>query len=782
VRSLRGAVPAGTVPVGTPTPLEMWAGVECTINRVDEQYRDQLALAGHYARPEDPDRVADLGVTTVRWPILWELHHENPEAWRHTDRVLTRFRERGVRVIAGLVHHGSGPRHTSLLDPAFVEGVAAFARVAAQRYPWIDAWTPINEPLTTARFAALYGVWYPHARNDQAFVRALVHQVLATQAAMAAIRQVTPTAILVATEDLGYTHSNAVLRYQAAFENERRWLTWDLLFGEVRRGHALWTYLCRSGPVRRLLERIADQAADPGVQPGIVGINHYVTSERFLDEGVSFYPAHTHGGNRWHRYADVEAVRVLRGGPLGPARLIEQAWARYGAPLAVTEAHLACTREQQMAWLMGMWDAAQEARARGADVRAVTAWAVLGSFDWRSLLTRDERAYETGAFDVRAPEPRATALVPLIRALASGARYEHPALAAEPWWTRADRLEYPSRRGTLAHSPLSAPAIITSPRPPRRPLLVVGAAGTLGVAFRRLARQRGLVAVALTRQELDITDAAAIAAQLDTVRPWAIVNAAGWVRVDDAEHQRDACTRANVAGAEALAHAAAARDLPFCTFSSDLVFGGSVSRPFLESDRTAPANWYGQSKALAERRVRRAHEGALVVRTSAFFGDWDDHNFVTRALARVQQGEETLAPHDAVVSPTYVTDLVHGALDLLIDGERGIWHLANVGACSWFDLARTAARIAGLDHAAVQPCRSREIGWVAPRPAYSVLGSERATLLAPLEEALTRHLRARAWERLSRRAKASPSASPSASANANVRAAVLRADPPRSHA
>jgi dTDP-4-dehydrorhamnose reductase len=709
----------------------MWGGLECTINRVGTQYRDQLALSGHYERGvDDVDRLADLGITTVRW-----------------------------RVIAGLVHHGSGPHDTSLLDPAFPTRLADFARTVAERYPWIEAWTPVNEPLTTARFAGLYGIWYPHARHDRAFVTALAHQILATQAAMRAIRAVNPRAQLVATEDLGFTHANAALRYQAAFENERRWLTWDLLLGLVRRRHPLWNFLVRSGPVRRLFDRIADEATDVAARPALLGVNYYVTSERFLDEAIGFYPARAHGGNRWHRYADVEAVRVVREGPLGPAALLLQAWERYRMPLAITEAHIACTREQQMEWLAGMWSAAHDARRAGADVRAVTAWALFGAFDWRSLLTRNEHAYESGAWDVRAPTPRPTALVPFIQSLAGGTARAHPVLPADPWWKRPDRFEYPPRRGVVARghdgaAQRHAAGVSTTPRP----LLLVGAAGTLGHAFTRLARERGLTLVALTRADLDITNAAAVTACLDRHRPWAVINAAGWVRVDDAEAARDACRQVNVIGAEVLAAAAADRALPYCTFSSDLVFGSDRSRPFVESDVTTPANWYGHTKAEAERRVLRAHHGALVVRTSAFFGDWDDHNFVTRTLAALHRGEEALAPTDAIVSPTYVTDLGHACLDLLIDGERGLWHLANVGACSWFDLAREAAGMARLDVAPLTACRGPDIGWTAPRPAYSVLGSERATLLPSLDDALSRHVRARAWERVARHRERQPSA------------------------
>src|ERR1700712_4865383 len=103
---------------------------------------------------------------------------------------LPRLRELGVKPIVGLVHHGSGPRHTSLVDPAFPEQLAAYAGAVARRYPWVQDYTPVNEPLTTARFSGLYGVWYPHGRDEKTFIQALLNQCRGTVLAMRAIRKV----------------------------------------------------------------------------------------------------------------------------------------------------------------------------------------------------------------------------------------------------------------------------------------------------------------------------------------------------------------------------------------------------------------------------------------------------------------------------------------------------------------------------------------------------------------------------------------------------------------
>ncbi|MBA3730464.1 MAG: dTDP-4-dehydrorhamnose reductase, partial [Sphingomonas sp.] len=118
--------------------------------------------------------MAELGIRAVRYPILWEtvapeVPSELDFSWH--DPRLERLRELGIKVIGGLVHHGSGPRYTHLLDPDFPDLLASYAARVARRYPWIEAWTPVNEPLTTARFSCLYGHWYPHQRSLGAMFR-----------------------------------------------------------------------------------------------------------------------------------------------------------------------------------------------------------------------------------------------------------------------------------------------------------------------------------------------------------------------------------------------------------------------------------------------------------------------------------------------------------------------------------------------------------------------------------------------------------------------------------
>jgi dTDP-4-dehydrorhamnose reductase len=706
--------------------------LECTINRVGDRYLDQTDLSGHRSRLDDLDRFASLGIAAIRYPVLWE--HIAPRGlgdadWSWTDLALSRLRELGIKPIVGLVHHGSGPWHTSLLDPGFPQKLREFSTAVAERYPWVEMVTPINEPLTTARFAALYGLWYPHARDDRAFVRALLNQCFAIRASMDAFRAVNPSVRLVQTEDLGKTYSTGPLSYQAEFENERRWLTFDLLCGRIDRIHPLFDYLTRNGAARTELGRLMD---DP-CPPDVVGVNHYLTGERFLDSRVELYPHSARGGNGIHQYADVEAVRVLEHGTAGHAGLVAEAWERFHTPLAITEVHLGCTREHQLRWLNEAWQSAQELRDEGCDIRAVTVWSLLGSRGWDSLLTREEGIYEPGPFDTRSNPPRPTALLAVARDLASKGCSDHPALDGEGWWRTRNRLAYPPHRVAPHARALKRQIHL------RRPILITGGSGTLGGAFARICMARGLEYRSLGRADLDIARPEAVEAVLGELEPWAIVNAAGYVRVDDAERDAERCHRENAGGAATLARACDYRGIRLLTFSSDLVFDGEAGAPYVETAAARPLSVYGASKLAAERELLALDHQPLIVRTSAFFGPWDSHNFLTTTLSAIARGMQVAAADDTIVSPTYVPDLVNTALDLLIDDERGIWHLVNDGAATWADFGRAAADVLGLDPGLILPTPMAQLGLTAQRPPYSALCSSRGSLMPPLADAIRRY-------------------------------------------
>lgn len=716
--------------------LELWGGVECTVNRVGDEYIRQLERSQHATRIDDLERFAALGIRAMRYPVLWE--HVAPGAleeadWSWPDERLPKLRELGITPVVGLVHHGSGPLHTSLVDPRFPEQLAGYAHAVATRYPWVEHYTPINEPLTTARFSGLYGLWYPHGRDERTFKDCLFNECRGVVLAMRAIERVNPRAKLVQTDDLGKTYSGPMLAYQAEFNNELRWLAWDLVCGRVDRDHFLWEWLtvhCGATPEEILWFR------DNPRPPDIIGVNHYITSERLLDENADRYPPHHRGGNRKHRYADVEAARALAEPTGGIRPLLEEVWQRFGIPIAVTEAHIDARREDQLRWLAEIWRGAEQARDAGVDVRAVTVWGMLGLYDWNCLLTECRDYYESGAFDVRGGVPRPTAIAALMRHLADGGLPDHPVLSGDGWWKRPNR---------FFAEPVSLPGLSFPPRPAtggnKAPILITGATGTLGRAFARICEERDLNYRVLTRSELDIVDADSIARAIDTHEPWAIINAAGYVKVDEAEADAERCFRENALGPSLLADQCARHGLPLVTYSSDLVFNGEQDAPYVETDRIQPLNVYGRSKARAEQLVLDRHPDALVIRTSSFFGPWDAHNFISIALRTLRQGEPFIAAQDLTVSPTYVPDLVNHSLDLLIDRESGIWHLSNGDAITWADLALRAAQLARVDTTLLQPCRNHRARLVARRPRYSALGSRRGLAMPSLDDALARYLK-----------------------------------------
>jgi dTDP-4-dehydrorhamnose reductase len=410
-------------------------------------------------------------------------------------------------------------------------------------------------------------------------------------------------------------------------------------------------------------------------------------------------------------------VRVKRLDPdtgIGPR--LREAWARYRLPIAVTEVHHGCTHDEQLRWFAEVWRTAESLRGEGVDLRAVTLWSLFGNVDWRSLLTERHGHYDPGAFDARSPTPRPTAVAKAAACFARGKEFDHPVLDAPGWWRRPPRL-YPWNGHC---KPLDWGG---------RKLLITGATGTLGQAFARICEARALPFCLTERADLDICDPAGVEAAIARFEPWAVINTAGFVRVGDAARERQACFAWNADGAENLARACERAAIPLVTFSSDLVFDGRLGRDYHEADPVSPACTYGYSKAEAERRVLAATERALIIRSAAFFGPWDRYNFGWHVLAALARGEIVEACPRTFVSPTFVPDLCHAALDLLIDGETGIWHLANAGRVSWHEFARRVAEGAGYDPALVRESAGRT-------RRSSALSSVRGQILRPFDAAL----------------------------------------------
>jgi dTDP-4-dehydrorhamnose reductase len=201
------------------------------------------------------------------------------------------------------------------------------------------------------------------------------------------------------------------------------------------------------------LERIA---GDP-IAPDVLGLDYYLTSDRWLDHRLHAFPPESHGGGHGLRYADIEAVRVGGGVDIqGWAAAIAGAWERYRLPLALTEVQLAGELGDQVAWWREAWEAAVAATDRGVPVVAVTAWSVFGSWDWDSVLLGHRRTFEPGCLS---PAPRFSRPHPLEGALRRTVRDGHPGPSPDGWWRRPDRVRYHPR--VLWRPDIGASAAVT---------------------------------------------------------------------------------------------------------------------------------------------------------------------------------------------------------------------------------------------------------------------------------------------------------------------------------
>ena len=207
--------------------------------------------------------------------------------------------------------------------------------------------------------------------------------------------------------------------------------------GRIGPDHPLRDYLRWAGVRDAELEFFSDNPCPPH----ILGVNYYVTSERYLDDDFLSRAPETRGGNGRDSYADIAAVRSPMREFTGLKKRLAEITERYDLPIAITEAHLGGTPDEQIRWLMDIWNDAQAARAGGSDIRAVTAWSLLGSFDWDSLATRAKGHYEPGIFDVSGGEVRPTILTDLVRSLAADRAFQHPFLSGAGWWRRPASLE-----------------------------------------------------------------------------------------------------------------------------------------------------------------------------------------------------------------------------------------------------------------------------------------------------------------------------------------------------
>jgi len=238
---------------------------------------------------------------------------------------------------------------------------------------------------------------------------------------------------------------------------------------------------------------------------------------------------------------------------------------------------------------------------------------------------------------------------------------------------------------------------------------------------------------ALTRAELDITDAAAVMAAV--AGHDVVLNAAAYTRVDDAEIDEATATLVNATAPGHLAAAAHATGAILVQYSTDYVFDGSATFPYDEDAPLHPINAYGRSKAAGERAALDGNPWRTIVLRTAWIYGAHGPNFASTMLRLASERDTLSVVTDQLGQPTWTVDLASQTIALLDAGVvTGVYHATNSGTASWFDFARAVLEGAGLDPDRVKPTESTSFVRPAPRPAYSVLGHDAwaSTGIAPM--------------------------------------------------
>lgn len=276
----------------------------------------------------------------------------------------------------------------------------------------------------------------------------------------------------------------------------------------------------------------------------------------------------------------------------------------------------------------------------------------------------------------------------------------------------------------------------------RGPVLILGANGMLGHELMDVFSD--LKPIAWDRDQIDITDAAAVQTKLTELKPIAIVNAAAYTAVDQCETEEAVCTAVNGTAVGYLADAAKTIGAKLVHISTDYVFDGTKAEGYTEADVPGIAvNAYGRSKRAGEELLLKNHpDGGYVVRTAWLYGK-SGKNFVETMLAVAAQGKKLNVVDDQTGSPTYARDLAQ-QIRTLLEGDyaAGIYHATNAGQTTWYGFAKEIFARAGVQ-ADLHPCTSAEFPRPAKRPAFSVLLNTRLPALRSWEEGLTTYLASR---------------------------------------
>lgn len=247
-------------------------------------------------------------------------------------------------------------------------------------------------------------------------------------------------------------------------------------------------------------------------------------------------------------------------------------------------------------------------------------------------------------------------------------------------------------------------------------LLVTGVKGQLGYDVVKEAEKRGVEAVGVDIDEMDITDAKQVHEVITKGGYDAVVHCAAWTAVDKAEDMEEACRKVNKEGTENIAQVCEALDIPIMYFSTDYVFNGQGSEPWKEYDKRAPLNVYGQTKYEGELAVEKLAKH-FIIRIAWVFGK-NGNNFIKTMLRLGKERGAVSVVNDQIGSPTYTYDLAKLVLDMIQSDKYGTYHATNEGICSWYEFACEIFKQADMN-VQVTPVSSDEFPTKAKRPCNS---------------------------------------------------------------
>lgn len=250
-------------------------------------------------------------------------------------------------------------------------------------------------------------------------------------------------------------------------------------------------------------------------------------------------------------------------------------------------------------------------------------------------------------------------------------------------------------------------------------IVVTGASGQLGSELVVSAKRRGHDVIGTTRADLDVCDRAATTSRISELRPELIIHAAAWTAVDACESDPERAMRDNGEATRNVVDAAREVGARVMYVSTDYVFDGTKSSPYVETDEPNPTSVYGRSKLAGEQAMRAEDAIVRVSWVCGFHG-----NNMVKTIMRLMATHPTISfVDDQIGHPTIADDVAEGMITLAERGVSGIWHLTNQGVVSWYEFAREVVRMNGGDRAMVKPISTAELNPPRPaqRPANSVL-------------------------------------------------------------